>query len=56
MWFITEEKLVSVNILREWNGSQISISTNVVSTKEYHLEINAIFLQQKPGFIQKVYW
>ena len=35
----------------EWNVSQISISTNVVSTKWYHLGINAIFLQQKPGFI-----
>ena len=41
-----EEKLVSVNILREWNVSQISISTNVVSTKWHHLGINAIFLQQ----------
>ena len=30
---------------------KISISTNVVSTKWYHLGINAIFLQQKPGFI-----
>ena len=35
----------------EWNVSQISISTNVVSTKWYHLGINAIFLQQKLGFI-----
>ena len=35
----------------EWNVSQIGISTNVVSTKWYHLGINAIFLQQKPGFI-----
>ena len=35
----------------EWNVSQIRISTNVVSTKWYHLGINAIFLQQKPGFI-----
>ena len=40
----TEEKLVSVKILCEWNVSQISISTNVVSTKWYRLGINAIFL------------
>ena len=33
--------MVSVKILREWNFSQISISTNVVSTKWYHLGINA---------------
>jgi len=51
MWFNTKEKLVSVNILCEWNVSEISISANVVSTKWYHLGINAIFLQQKPGFI-----
>ena len=31
---------------------KISISTNVVSTKWYHLGINAIFLQQRPGFIR----
>ena len=33
------------------NVSQISISTNVVSTKWYHLGVNAILLQQKTGFI-----
>ena len=43
MWLNTEEKLVS----------QISISANVVSTKWYQLGINSIFLQQKPGFIQR---
>ena len=32
-------------------SGQISISTNVLSTKWYHLGINAILLQQKPGFI-----
>ena len=31
--------------------SQISISRNVASTKWHHLGINAILLQQKPGFI-----
>ena len=44
MWFNTEKKLVSVNILCELNVSQIGISTNVVSTKWYHLGINAIFV------------
>ena len=35
----------------EWNVSQISIWTNVVSTKWYHFGINVIFLQQKSEFI-----
>ena len=38
---------VSVNILCEWNGSEISISTNVVYAKLYQLGINAIFTMNR---------
>ena len=53
VWLNTEEKLVSVNILCEWNVSQISISTNLVSTKWYHLRINAIFCNRSQDLFKR---